>query len=138
MSRLVASLVMLVSLAFAGTALATPVNYGVPVSGFGMTSTVGDYNSTTGQIGYFLPFISNTCHVGGLIAGFVLTFLWLAPGRPSALQWAWRLATASLLASLTFAALLPVTRHDWLDRAREAEIDPARKAALGRAQRLSD
>lgn len=89
-------------------------------------------------IGYFLPFISNTCHVGGLIAGFVLTFLWLAPGRPSALQWAWRLATAALLASLTFAALLPVTRHDWLDRAREAETNPARKAALGRAQRLSD
>jgi hypothetical protein len=56
MNRFVASIVMLMSLAFAGTALATPVNYGVPVSGFGMTSTVGDYNSTTGQIGYFLPF----------------------------------------------------------------------------------
>lgn len=89
-------------------------------------------------IGYFLPFISNTCHVGGLIAGFVLTFLWLAPGRPSTRQWAWRLATTALLASLTFAALLPVTRRDWLDRAREAESDPARKAALERAQLLSD
>lgn len=88
-------------------------------------------------IGYFLPFISNTCHVGGLIAGFVLTFLWLAPGRPSARQWAWRLATTALLASLTFAALMPVTRHDWLNLAREAESNPARKAALGRAQRLS-
>jgi hypothetical protein len=48
------------------------------------------------------------------------------------------MATTALLVSMTFASLQPVTRHDWLDRAREAEVDPARKAALGRAQRLSD
>ena len=28
-----------------------------------------------------LPFISNTAHVGGLVAGFVLTFVFLVPGR---------------------------------------------------------
>ncbi len=56
MNRFVAGIVMLVSLAFAAPAVATAVNYGVPVSGFGMTSTVGDYNSATGQIGFFIPF----------------------------------------------------------------------------------
>ncbi|MGE0665684.1 MAG: PEP-CTERM sorting domain-containing protein [Sphingomonadales bacterium] len=56
MTKFVASIVMLLALAFAGPAAATAVNYGVPVAGFGMTSTVGDYNSATGQIGFFLPF----------------------------------------------------------------------------------
>lgn len=88
-------------------------------------------------IGYFLPFISNTCHVGGLITGFVLTFLWLRPGRPSSGQWAWRLATTALLASLTFAALLPVTRVDWLARAVERADTPRDLDRLTRAWRLA-
>lgn len=86
--------------------------------------------------GLVLP-VSNTGHAGGLVTGFTFAFLWLSPGPPSPLRTAWRAATVTLLASITFAMILPVTRHDWLDRAREAEIDPARKAALGRAQRLS-
>ena len=88
-------------------------------------------------IGYFLPFISNTCHVGGLIAGFVLTFLWLRPGSPSSRQWAWRLATTALLASLTFATLLPVTRVDWLARAVERADTPRDFDRLTRAWRLA-
>ncbi len=89
-------------------------------------------------IGYFLPFISNTCHIGGLIAGFVLTFLWLRPGRPSTHQWAWRLATTALLASMTFASLLPVTRHDWLDRASERELRRDQRERLAAASRLAN
>lgn len=88
-------------------------------------------------IGYVLPFISNTCHVGGLIAGFALTFLWLAPGRPSAQQRAWRAATTVLLASLTFAAVMPITRHDWLARAVDRADSPREFDRLARAWRLA-
>ena len=56
MNRLIAGITMVMALAFAGPAAATAVNYGVPVAGFGMTSTVGDYTSATGQIGFFIPF----------------------------------------------------------------------------------
>ncbi len=56
MKSVVAGIMMVVGLFASAPALATAVNYGVPVAGFGMTSTVGDYNSTTGQIGYFIPF----------------------------------------------------------------------------------
>lgn len=84
-------------------------------------------------IGYWLPFVSNTCHVGGLLAGFVVTFLWLRPGEPSRHRTAWRVATAALLAGALFASLVPVTRHDWLMQAAEQERDPARAGALERA-----
>lgn len=88
-------------------------------------------------IGYFLPFISNTCHIGGLLAGFVLTFLWLRPGRPSSRQWAWRVATTALLVSLTFASILPVTRADWLQRAAAAAETARDLMRLGRALDLA-
>lgn len=65
-------------------------------------------------IGFFLPYISNTCHVGGLVAGFALTFLWLVPGKVTPRHRAWRLAVLALSLSTTFAVLMPVTRSDWL------------------------
>lgn len=55
MKSVFAAFLMVVGLFASAPAAATAVNYGVPVAGFGMTSTVGDYNSTTGQIGYFSP-----------------------------------------------------------------------------------
>ncbi|MEN3951668.1 hypothetical protein [Iodidimonas sp. SYSU 1G8] len=56
MKNALACFVLLMSMAFSGhAAVATPVNWGVPVSGFGATTTVGNYNSATGQIGMYIP-----------------------------------------------------------------------------------
>lgn len=84
-------------------------------------------------LGFLIPFVSNTAHVGGLIAGFLVTLLWLRPGEPSPARRRWRLATAALGASITFWSLLPVTRYDWLYRQAQAATDPARQDALLRA-----
>jgi len=84
-------------------------------------------------IGWFLPFISNTAHVGGLLAGFWITFAWLAPGREvTAATWHWRAATTALAASLLFWVLLPATRYDVVWN-RGVHAEPARRAALQRA-----
>lgn len=81
-------------------------------------------------IGYWLPFISNTGHVGGLVAGFVVTFLWLRPGPASAGQRAWRMATSALFLGLLFATLYPVTRFDRLDAESAAATDRERERRL--------
>lgn len=86
-------------------------------------------------IGFFLPFISNTGHLGGLLTGFVVTFLWLRPGSPSPGRRAWRLATTALFAGFLFSSLQPVTRFDWLLYELEAEPTPARQRQLLRAVR---
>lgn len=85
-------------------------------------------------LGMIYPLVSNTAHVGGLIAGFLLTFLWLRPGdEPSRRQRAWRLASGALFASAAFASFCPVVRPDWLLHAAEHTPDPARRQALERA-----
>jgi len=81
-------------------------------------------------IGYWLPFISNTGHVGGLVAGFVVTFLWLRPGPASAGQRTWRLATSALFLGLLFATLQPVTRFDRLDAESASATDRERERQL--------
>lgn len=81
-------------------------------------------------IGAFLPFISNTGHVGGLIGGFVGAYVLLVPPRqPSRSMHAWRAAVVALFAGLTFYALLPSTRWDWLWEQGRAGSDPARREA---------
>ena len=82
-------------------------------------------------LGAFIPFVSNTGHVGGLLGGFVGAFVFLLPPRqPSATLRAWRLAVGALFVGLTFYAVLPVTRWDWLwERGRLAR-DPAQQQAL--------
>ena len=89
-------------------------------------------------IGFILPFISNTCHVGGLLAGFLVTLLWLVPPRsPSRPVVQWRLATAALFASLLFATVMPVMRWDWLWYRGVDAIDDDRRIALQRAATMS-
>ena len=89
-------------------------------------------------IGFLLPFVSNTAHLGGLAAGFAVTFLWLVPPRaPARSLGSWRAATTALFASLLFASLVPVTRWDWLAYRAEDTADPERRAALRRAAGLS-
>jgi membrane associated rhomboid family serine protease len=85
-------------------------------------------------IGWILPFVSNTAHLGGLAAGFGLTFLFLVPPRlRSRTLWHWRAATAALFAGWLFAALVPVTRYDWLWNQGVRSVDAARQEALARA-----
>lgn len=61
-------------------------------------------------LGLLLPFISNTAHAGGLVAGFAITLLWLRPGAVTAGVWHWRAATTALFGSLLFWSLVPVGR----------------------------
>ncbi len=74
-------------------------------------------------LGAFIPLVSNTGHVGGLVGGFLATFGFLVPPRrPSRLLGAWRIAIVALFCGLTFYAVLPVTRWDWLwERGRLAD-----------------
>jgi membrane associated rhomboid family serine protease len=88
-------------------------------------------------LGFFLPMISNTAHIGGLVAGFLVTLLWLEPGRAVTAQlWAWRAAATALFAGLLFHSLMPVTRADWLfERARRAPV--AEQLPLQRAMEMA-
>lgn len=88
-------------------------------------------------ISWILPFISNTAHIGGLVTGFGVTFLWLVRARePSRLLWHWRIATAALFASFLFASLVPVTRFDWLHMQAKTAA-PSAQPALQRAAAMS-
>jgi membrane associated rhomboid family serine protease len=81
-------------------------------------------------IGAFMPFISNTGHVGGLIGGFLGAFVLLVPPRqPTRTLHAWRAAVIALFAGLTFYALMPATRWDWLWEQGRAATDPTRREA---------
>jgi len=86
-------------------------------------------------MGFYLQHVSNTGHLGGLLTGFVLTFLWLRPGEPSQARAAWRIAMVALFGSLLFATLEPVTRLDRLVLEFVQEDDPERQELLERAVR---
>lgn len=89
-------------------------------------------------IGWILPFVSNTAHVGGLVSGFAVTLLWLAPPRqPTRSLHQWRLALGALFASLLFASLLPVTRYDWLWNQGVRADDTGTRQRLQRAATMS-
>lgn len=88
--------------------------------------------------GALVPIVSNTAHVGGLLAGFLVTLVWLRPPEPSAALRRWRLAIAALFAGLAFWAFVPSTRHDWLRAQADAAIEPARRAQLQRAALRAD
>lgn len=88
-------------------------------------------------IGFVIPVVSNTAHVGGLITGFVTTFLWLRPGAASPALRRWRIATTALFASMLLWSLFPVTRVDWLLLRAQSETDPERNDALLDAARLA-
>lgn len=88
-------------------------------------------------IGFLLPFVSNTAHIGGLLAGFLLTFYWLWPGRAELRTvWRGRLATVVLLGGLSFGSLCPVWRWDWLWLQSERASGP-RQEALQRAAAMA-
>lgn len=89
-------------------------------------------------IGWIVPYISNTAHIGGLVAGFVVTLLFLVPPRqPTRGLRQWRLALGALFASLLFASVMPVTRYDWLWNRGVRATDEATRRQLQRAAAMS-
>jgi len=89
-------------------------------------------------LGFAIPFVSNTAHIGGLVTGFAVTFLWLRAGTPSAALRQWRLATAALFVSVLAWSVWPVTRSDWLHRAAErAESAQQARSLLEAARRAT-
>lgn len=93
-------------------------------------------------ISYLVPHVSNTAHIGGLVAGFLVTFLWFEPGHsPSPLLRQWRAAFTAMAAGLLFWCLVPSTRWDHLWRRVPDASGPAidrllRAAAMDATGRL--
>lgn len=85
-------------------------------------------------VGAFVPFISNTGHVGGAIAGFAFTYLFLTDKKKTD-TWLlrWRVAFAVLMTTLTLHTLYPSTRFDWLWHQSQVSDDPDRRSQLRRA-----
>jgi membrane associated rhomboid family serine protease len=66
-------------------------------------------------LSWLIPYVSNTAHIGGLLAGFLVIFLWIAPGRaPTSILRHWRLAITALYFGLLFWSIVPSTRFDHL------------------------
>lgn len=93
-------------------------------------------------LGWIIPFISNTGHIGGLVAGLCCTLFFLAPdrrARPDATARVLQVAMLLLFVSYTWLAIRPVHTRDWLFREYLLSPAPERRAALGavvRSQRL--
>lgn len=88
-------------------------------------------------IGFLIPFISNTAHIGGLLAGFAVTWLWLWPGRSRSPRLGrWRLATTALFGGLLFASIFPAWRYDYLWN-QSQRANKEHRAALQRAAAMA-
>ena len=91
-------------------------------------------------IGLLIPMVSNAGHVGGLVAGFVLMFCFMAPGPlRDPVTGVIRAGWIALFAALLLWCWRPVTRWDFLyTRIEHSHTeDPARARELERALRLS-
>jgi len=89
-------------------------------------------------IGWLLPFMSNAGHIGGLLGGLIVTFLWLRPGEVTAGLWQWRIATTALAAGALLWCLAPVTRSEYLWNRSIGTEEPARRTALLRAAAMAE
>jgi hypothetical protein len=82
-------------------------------------------------LGWVIPHVSNAAHLGGLLAGFVLTFCFLERGRALAdrVTRAAQVGWLVLLASTTLYTCFPTARSDYLLAAME-DAGVARKREL--------
>ena len=87
-------------------------------------------------IGWLMPMISNTGHVGGLLGGFGITFCWLAlpdaGGRPQKPALALRAGALALFVVFTFMACRPFPRC-WFQAREFWHTQDADRAARIRA-----
>lgn len=84
-------------------------------------------------LGWVIPHVSNAAHLGGLLAGFVVTFSFLERGRAISdrISVVARAGWATLLATTTLYTCIPTARGDYLLRkAIETEDDAARRPYL--------
>lgn len=88
-------------------------------------------------LGFLLPFISNEAHIGGLLAGFFVTLLFIQPPRTLTSLRPCRIAFAALFASLLFASVYPPVRFDTLWSASFQTTDLKHREALRRAAAMS-
>lgn len=82
-------------------------------------------------VGAFVPFISNTGHVGGAISGFAFAFLFLTDKKKTD-TWLlrWRIVFVALMTTFTLHTLHPSTRYDWLWRQARATEDRVTREQL--------
>ncbi len=86
-------------------------------------------------LGWVMPQVSNAAHIGGLVAGFVLTFVFLEPAR-GLRDGAGRAARGGWIALLFTATLytcIPTARADYLVRKLIETRDPGAREAFARA-----
>ncbi|MGE3175286.1 MAG: rhomboid family intramembrane serine protease [Planctomycetota bacterium] len=85
-------------------------------------------------LGMLIPFISNSAHIGGLLAGFALMWWFLSdPRHQGPPRRSMRVALVALFAGALLAALQPVHRWDYYLLAWEHSDEPARRDELRRA-----
>ncbi len=86
-------------------------------------------------LGLMWPQVSNAAHIGGLVAGFALTFCFLVRGRDRPDRWSRAIQAGwiALAAALLFYCMRPVVRWDYLVTQCERDGDPERCRALARA-----
>lgn len=88
-------------------------------------------------LGMLIPFISNSAHIGGLLAGFALTWWFLStPRRQGPARRGTRVALAAVFAAALLAALQPVHRWDYYLLTWQRAEDAARRDELRRAFQL--
>lgn len=91
-------------------------------------------------VGFFIPQVSNSAHIGGLCTGFVLVFCFLAKGREEvdltgrAIQAGW----IAVILSLLFYTLHPVMRFGYNLQAHLQATDPIAKEKYREFLRTAD
>lgn len=83
-------------------------------------------------LGFLVPMVSNSAHIGGLIGGFVVTFCFLDWGRfrPDVTSRVIQAGWIALLVSMIFYVWFPVLSGGYLLKLLYQEQDPARLAVL--------
>lgn len=86
-------------------------------------------------LGWVIPHVSNAAHVGGLLVGFVFTFVFLVPGRGprDGLARAARAGWFALLLSTTIYTCVPTARADYLLRRLIETSDPHERESVALA-----
>jgi membrane associated rhomboid family serine protease len=78
-------------------------------------------------LGWVIPHVSNAAHLGGMLAGFVVTFSFLERGRTleDKVARAARAGWVALLLTCTLYACFPTARVDFLVRKVNAAVEPS-------------
>ena len=86
-------------------------------------------------LGFMVPRVSNSAHIGGLIGGFIATFCFLDRGRfkPDRVSRAVQAGWIAVLVAMIFYVMLPVLRWDYNLKQALRSQDPRVKATYEHA-----